>query len=107
MSATTLKPCGTHAAYQRHINNRETPDPACREANRFYRESAGINARTLATKRAKTSLACYHRDEYEALLGPDKNVGTARDRAMTALSVMFPEHYHDLLAAELSRGGAR
>jgi hypothetical protein len=106
MTGIALKPCGTHAAYQRHLNNGEKPDDACREANRVYRAASGINARTLATKRAKVTLACYHRDEYDALLGSDANVGTARDRAMTALSLMFPEHYHDLLAAELSRGGA-
>jgi hypothetical protein len=28
-----LKPCGTYAAYARHLNNNEKPCDACREAN--------------------------------------------------------------------------
>lgn len=30
----TLKPCGTHAAYKRHLKHGTTPCDACREANR-------------------------------------------------------------------------
>ena len=30
-----LKPCGTRAAYQRHIKNREVPCEACVLANRL------------------------------------------------------------------------
>ena len=29
-------PCGTYAAYQRHVKRREPIDQACREANRRY-----------------------------------------------------------------------
>jgi hypothetical protein len=32
--ARPLKPCGTRAAYQRHLKNREVPCQACTEANR-------------------------------------------------------------------------
>ena len=31
----TLKPCGTHAAYKRHLKNGTVPCDACREANRI------------------------------------------------------------------------
>lgn len=44
MSARVLKPCGTEAAYQRHIRRRETPDEACYEAaarGRRLRYAAG------------------------------------------------------------------
>jgi hypothetical protein len=30
-----LKPCGTRAAYQRHLAHREVPCEACTEANRL------------------------------------------------------------------------
>ena len=31
-----LKPCGTYAAYHRHIDHNEDPDPLCRAAARLY-----------------------------------------------------------------------
>jgi hypothetical protein len=32
-----LKPCGTVAAYQRHVNHGEKPCQSCRDAKRVYR----------------------------------------------------------------------
>jgi hypothetical protein len=34
-----LKPCGTYAAYARHLNNNEKPCDACREANTALRRT--------------------------------------------------------------------
>jgi len=51
-----LKPCGTQAAYARHVRNGEPTDEACREANRVegarYRESR------------RTELNTYHQQWY-------------------------------------------
>ena len=35
-----LRPCGTHAAYARHLRNNEKPCDACTEANRARRDDA-------------------------------------------------------------------
>jgi hypothetical protein len=50
-----LKPCGTRAAYQRHIANREVPCDACVAANR-------IDAR------ARTEAVQQHQAERRAAL---------------------------------------
>lgn len=36
-----LKPCGTRAAYQRHLSLGETPCEPCREARRSYEKARG------------------------------------------------------------------
>lgn len=49
---TALAPCGTDAAYQRHIKHHETPCDACRWAHR----AKGANDRV---RRAKCAPECH------------------------------------------------
>lgn len=41
----TLKPCGTPAAYRRHLRNNEEPCDACRAAVRLQKREGKSNAR--------------------------------------------------------------
>jgi hypothetical protein len=46
---TELRPCGTLAAYRRHLRNKEVIDPACREANRLaQQEKAALKKKAAA-----------------------------------------------------------
>ena len=78
---TRPQPCGTPAAYQRHIRRGEKPCEPCREAWRAYIASqrsgnehmrAEGRKNTRAHHRAKQRLADAHRAEYEALLLEEK-----------------------------------
>lgn len=68
-----LQPCGTQAAYQRHIRARERPCGPCAEANRAYS----------GTKRG--------------------GYGRARSRACTRLAHAHPEEFLRLFDEELAK----
>lgn len=77
-----LAPCGTGAAYNRHIRRGEPPCDACREANtergRVYRDQLddyGKRQRVIdgqAASNASRLLRQRHRDEYRALYQAEK-----------------------------------
>ena len=58
-----LQPCGTHAAYQRHVRAKETPCGACRAANVVY-----VGVRRGTRQAALRQLAERHGDEFASLL---------------------------------------
>lgn len=86
---TTLAPCGTVSAYERHLRKGETPDAACREANRIRRneynskpENRQRNAARVAAKtRAYRRLAEIHPDLFRALYAEELSV-EARQRGI-------------------------
>ena len=75
--ARDLKPCGTTAAYQRHLRHGETPCDACREAN---------NAQNCGSERRKKWMR-------------------ARMRALLALSQIYPDAYNALFDEEKRKEG--
>lgn len=77
--ARDLQPCGTPAAYQRHLRRGEEPCDPCLTAANAYKAS---NARDVGTQRA-------------------------RQRALSRLSHLHPAHYAVLLAEELDKEDAR
>jgi hypothetical protein len=60
-----LKPCGTYAAYRRHIRHGERPDYLCSEANRIAEQDRGAadSERTQARRRDVPG-SCICRWEY-------------------------------------------
>jgi len=67
--ARELQPCGTPAAYQRHVRRGEQPCDACREANRTYwRQWADRTGYGRARYRAMRRLADLYPDIYRRLL---------------------------------------
>ncbi len=73
---TTLQPCGTYAAYQRHRKHGEEPCADCRAANTEYsvqyrRNSPGEREKNLnrmnARSRALVRLKAMHPGQYRAL----------------------------------------
>jgi hypothetical protein len=83
-SNTTLLPCGTHAAYRRHIRRGEPVDGACTEARRKYQRDNGRR--------------------------PSPATQAARAAALEVLAHRHPEEFRRLYAAELrdqtSKAGA-
>lgn len=47
--ARSLRPCGTHAAFVRHKNRGEEPDPECVEAERAYQRARSRENRRVAS----------------------------------------------------------
>lgn len=70
-----LKPCGTVAAYQRHLARGETPCPACARERREYARQRPRSAYVRRTDRA-------------------------RQRALKRLAQMFPAQFDELFAEE-------
>lgn len=66
----TPAPCGTNAAYARHIVRREPVDQACRDAHNAYgrdRNRTGRARRKRARQAAVEALQHRHAEEYAAL----------------------------------------
>lgn len=73
-----LQPCGTPAAYQRHLRRREDPCDACKAANRKRSSEAAREAykgdfgtKKRAISRAFTRLSHRYSEEFEALLAEE------------------------------------
>ena len=61
--APELKPCGTPAAYRRHLRRGERVDEACRQAkNRDYQDRAPRIRRSRAAVHLDGPGRCYRRD---------------------------------------------
>lgn len=78
----SLKPCGTRAAYQRHLKNGEPPCAACLAANNKANED--------------------HRADHVIRREEDQRAG-ARVRAMRRLAQEYPDRYRELATEELSK----
>lgn len=79
----TLQPCGTHAAYQRHVKRGEEPCANCRAA-----------------------AAEYQRQRRETVPGAREanlKVMAARGRALVRLKAMHPGEYRALYNEEMDR----
>ena len=64
----SLKPCGTHAAYKRHMAHFQVPCKACKEANRVWiRERRvivnGRNMKDLSAMENRLKRACPECDQ--------------------------------------------
>lgn len=74
-------PCGTYAAYQRHVKRGEVPDAECREANREYKRQWRANNPARTAGQGK------------------KN--NAMSRALWRLAREFPTRYQQLYREEV------
>lgn len=71
--AQQLKPCGTPAAYQRHLYRDEDTCRLCRDAwNAYLRNDPAHKARSRTRGRALTKLAELHPAQYLALLAEER-----------------------------------
>jgi len=85
MARRQLQPCGTPAAYRRHLYHGEEPCQQCRDAhNDRTREHGGIRIRNRARQRAYIRLASIYTEAFE---------------------VMLEEEYAKALAEEETNGG--
>lgn len=97
-----LKPCGTDAAYQRHLRHGEQPCTACREASfALRRVAAGPEraARYAARGRARRAVAVRYPDEYRQLLDQLHDTQLATQ----AIVRLHADEYRALAMAELSK----
>lgn len=95
-----LKPCGTPAAYARHLRDRETPCQPCREANA---EAKATQGHTKVRDRARAELARLHRDEYAELARAHGTDPRRWDRARAELARQHPEEFRRLLTDEFTK----
>lgn len=89
----TLQPCGTHAAYVRHLRHGEVPCEACTKANR-------ANPSTRAQRAALAALVGIYREQYRELYAAHRATnstrGAAQVRARSELTYRYPEVYRAL-----------
>jgi hypothetical protein len=112
--ARELQPCGTRAAYVRHLRHDEKPCAECRAANSgatqaFEPQPCGTAA-AAKRHRKKGEPVCDACREAERLIQrePDRaRVGRARGRAFVVLSRRYPEEFAEILEKEIAadRGG--
>lgn len=110
MPPKVSRPCGTYAAYHRHLYHREEPCGPCLAASaavstayqRRMRQDeawrADYNARVGARRRARTRLAAEYPQEYDRLFAELGRTTPAR----RALARLYPQRYHELACAELA-----
>ncbi len=95
-----MSPCGTAAAYDRHVKRKEPKDDACRAANaRRKREARATTGK--ARRQALLALAELHPAEYHALHAKALRYSRqqqaadptrkARMLALRALAELFPD----------------
>ena len=128
MRKTPLQPCGTVAAYRRHLYYRETPCDDCRAANRAYRR--GLPAKGAASPgRVSAECGTYsgyqrHRRRKEPACSPCKEAKAkyqarwrsdpeqkadqyrrqyARERALARLANTYADEYRRNYEEELAR----
>lgn len=123
-STRQLKPCGSVAAYSRHIKRGEPVDDDCRAARRTYQaeyrallpahlrnsgpsQKDSIAARYRAMVRLSEMEA--HRERFTELvaerLSPGQKPSKVYRPARTALAHEFPEEYARLRAEERAKRG--
>lgn len=83
-----VKPCGTNAAYVRHIKAGEKPCDPCRIAHNTYARSWTSTAPAAARKKAK-----------------DARKSTARWAAFRRLAKRYPDEFEELYRKELAERG--
>lgn len=98
---TALKPCGTRAAFLRHIRRNEDPCQACVEETKRYTAAKG-QVRTTAWQRLKEQ----HPDEFAALRSSYPGDPNGWQRAMSALAAIYPQE-HAALVVECRAERAR
>ncbi len=79
----TLQPCGTSAAYQRHLYHGEAPCGECRAAN------TGRQGKYIAVSPGAREAS--------------RKVMSARSRALVRLKAMHPGQYRALYTEEMGR----
>lgn len=113
-----LKPCGSRAAYQRHLRRGEEPCDACRLANNAEHRVAR-SAYSAARTRAYFALRAFHLEEFarlvaeevakEPVAGPRKQRNQVRtrvtQRALRRLARAHRDQYAALLERERAAAG--
>jgi len=95
-----LKPCGTQAAYDRHIRDGETPCEPCRKANAAAKATQG---HTKVRDRARAVLARRFYVEYAELVHAQGTHPRRWDRARAELARRHPEEFRRLLTDEFAK----
>jgi hypothetical protein len=103
----TLMPCGTRAAYQRHLRHDEPACDACRDAMNAYSKP-----RIRARSRAQSRLVEIKRPEFKELLADERArrggiYQAAWNRARVRLALNHDDLFRPLLAEELAKEGLR
>jgi hypothetical protein len=119
-----LQPCGTNAAYQRHLVRGEEPCEPCRKANRAYQRAwrngeptpppepkpCGTRAAYVRHRRNGEEPCQACRDANNEAVKASPNVRAwqrARQRAMVRLSHIDHELFEALFAEEKAKEGLR
>lgn len=119
--ARRLRPCGTVAAYSRHLRRGEEPCQPCRTANTAYQREYKANPKPPRPLMPCGTAAAYarHIRNDEEPCAPCREAhsvrqrtnerakakGRARQRALGRLSVLYGEAYESLLAEEEAKEG--
>lgn len=85
----TLKACGTHAAYVRHLRHDEKPCEACNREN---------SRRSILYYQAKAKLRDLHPALFGTLLREEAPGPAGYQAALGALTRIHDDQYRDLLA---------
>src|SRR5919108_5116863 len=94
-----LKPCGTTAAYARHLKNNEESCTPCREANAKAKSKQGHSR---ARGRASLALTRMYPDEYAELIAAQGNHPRRCDRARLELTKRREAEFRRLLTEEFA-----
>lgn len=99
----SLRPCGTTAAYNRHVQAGEEPCEPCKQANRLRKQGAAQRIGIKAVNRARGVLARKYREEYQELYRQerartDRAPASASSRAAGKLATRHREEYLRLVA---------
>ena len=118
-----LKPCGTVAAYARHVRRGEPIDDACRDAARVYKQIRRTGSAEPRELQPCGTNAAYvrhlnHNEEpcapcreahrkYAASSPTHRSRARGRSRALSLLAGLHYGEFLDLLDAEMKREGLK
>ncbi|MCP2339216.1 hypothetical protein [Actinomadura rupiterrae] len=82
-----LQPCGTRAAYARHLYYGEEPCAECRRANADY--SMAHPGNRVVAARARNVVRDRHRAEFDALLSAERRRSPSQPPTATYMSAKY------------------
>lgn len=95
-----LAPCGTAAAYVRHLYRDEPVDEACRKANAAAKRGQG---HTRVRDRARTALVHRYPDEYAELVASRPGDPRRWDKARADLARRHEHEFRRLMTDEFAK----